>query len=147
MSTTTETIEELSTETKEDIKERVKEIENGILNKINLYNDTIKDYDNKYSIFKEYESRGFLISQQLITAMKTGRNAAKIEAELNDVLAKVDLSRADTMESQKTALTTLQSLYKEHVDYLAQVIKGLTIRCEKLEGTHESSRSDNVFAS
>jgi len=125
-----------------ELKEKIKDIENGIMEQINVYNENIKDYNAKYETYKDRESHGFLTSQKMINAIKAGKDYSKIDTELIELNNNIDFARIDVMSAQKKALMSLQNLYKEHVDYLVQVIKGLQIRCENLEANNE--RSDNI---
>lgn len=125
--------EELTQSEIEEMKEKVKKIESSIVSKINQFNENMKDLDKKNEIFKKNETHGFLISQKLLNAIKSKKDVLKIEIELSESINKIDFMRADAMDAQKVSLTSLQELYKEHVEYLTQVINGLNIRCKNLE--------------
>ena len=141
-------IEDVTHDSKEEFATKIKEIENSILKKINAYNDNLQDYTEKYNAFRESESRGFVVSQKLISAIKSKRDTSSLEFALNDIINEVDGAKTDAMEVQKTTLVSLQSLHKEHIEYLTNIISGLKIQCEKLEKglpVKADTRSENIY--
>ena len=125
--------QEMSPEKVEEIKDQIKKIEESILQKINAYNADIKEYEKHYNEFRDLESKGFMISKKIVDALKRKKSIQQYEESFNELLNETNEKRVDVLESQRNCLTQLQVLYKEHTDYLSQVVAGLKNRCEKLE--------------
>lgn len=136
------TLEELTPEAKEEIKNKIKEIEDSILEKINKYNDEIKVAEKEEAQLRTFQNRAYAISERFRKAPRnlsiTERNT--MEADLNDLDTQIQMSLNETLEAKNTALVSLQALYKEHVEYLSQVVSGLKNRCEQLESASMAAR-------
>jgi vacuolar-type H+-ATPase subunit E/Vma4 len=135
-------MEELTTEAKEEIKNKIKKIEENILSQISKYNEEIKLADKLEVKLRSLQTKVYTTSERL---RKTLRNISNSERnELEDALTTLDsevqLSLNETLDAKNTALVSLQHLYKDHVDYLSQIVNGLKTRCENLE-----NRRDNLL--
>jgi vacuolar-type H+-ATPase subunit E/Vma4 len=135
-------MEELTNEAKEEIKNKIKKIEENILSQISKYNDEIKLADKLEVKLRSLQTKVYTTSERL---RKTLRNISNSERnELEDVLITLDsdvqVCLNDTLDAKNTALVSLQHLYKDHVDYLSQIVNGLKTRCENLE-----NRRDNLL--
>jgi chromosome segregation ATPase len=113
-----------------DAKEQVKKIEDEILQKINKYNDEIKLAEVEEGKLNKLQSKAYLLSEKqrksVGDADEIVSELAVLDTEIKEVLYKV-------LEAKHSALVTIQSLYKEHVEYLSNVAKGLKTKCDSLE--------------
>lgn len=130
-------IEEVSSEMENDLKEQVKQIESGILEKIKSYQDNLKAHDDKYNQLRKLESKGYLLLQQVVLGMKKNKDISELEEKLHDVNMKIDEAKIDLIESQRSTLAILQILYRDHVEYLSNVTNGLKAKCDKLENNRK----------
>ncbi len=132
------TIEDLTPEAEEEIKDQIKKIEDGILEKIKKYNEDVKLAEIEENNLRALQNRAYIVSEQFRKASRTSAKSNsqildKLEAELNELDTKIQGGLNETLSAKTTALVSLQGLYTEHVDYLAKVANGLKQRCDKLQ--------------
>jgi hypothetical protein len=128
-------VEELSPESREEIKNKIREFENNILSQINKYNEEIKTAEKNESNLRNLQNNAYSTSKRLRNALRSLTIAERdnLESHLNTLDSEIQLSLSETLNSKNVALTTLQHLYRDHIDYLSQIINGLKTRCEMLE--------------
>jgi uncharacterized coiled-coil DUF342 family protein len=137
--------DEITPEMQKEIVERVKQFESKIVEKLNSYRDQLKEYEEVDNRFRKTESKAYALSQRLVYALKRGQDCSDIERELSGLVNQVDESRLDTIESLRSAFTTLQSLYQDHTQYLIGIAQDLKQQNSKLESTQQ--KKDSVFIS
>lgn len=116
-----------------EVKDQVKKIEEGIVQKINKYNEEIKASELEESKLHKLQSKAYLISEKYRKLRGEPETLSELEAELGVLETDINSALTSVAESKHVALVTLQSLYKEHIEYLSNVAKGLKTRCDSLE--------------
>ena len=120
-----------------NLNEQIKQIENKILYKIEKYNQEINAAEVEENKLRVLQSKAYILSERQRKAKdKSGSNSSallNLENQLNALSLDIQSSLNDTLEAKSTALVSMQSLYREHVGYLSDVINGLKLRCDKLE--------------
>jgi hypothetical protein len=136
-------LQELSENNTEELQEKIKEVENNILNKIKKYNEEIKVAEKEENELRTLQNKAYKVSELFRKALRLnqGIDLSSLENQLTDLDTQIQSVLENTLNSKSTALVTLQSLYKEHVEYLSSVANGFKTRCEKLESLQ---RSDNI---
>jgi hypothetical protein len=142
-------IEELTPEAKEELMDKIKKIEERIVANVEKYNEQIKAAESEQTALHSLQTKAYLVSERYRKASRTkGTDTADIESELNELDTKIQCALNETLEAKNTALVLLQSLYKEHVEYLSQIANGLKNRCDELQKAQSSSatsgRPDNL---
>jgi hypothetical protein len=119
----------------DEVKEQIKKVEDGIVAQITKYNDEIKAAEIEEGKLQKLQTRAYLVSEKYRKSLrsKDTEATAELESELSDIDSNINGALNNTLEATHTALVTLQALYKDHVDYLSKVAKGLKERCEALE--------------
>ncbi len=137
--------EEITPEMQREIVERVKQFETKIVERLNLYRDQLKEYEDVDTRFRKTESKAYVLSQRLVSALKRGHDYSEIERELATLTHSVDEYRINTIESLRTVLSTLQGLYQDHTQYLIGIVGDLKQQNTKLESVQQ--KKDNIFIS
>lgn len=149
-------IEELvpqSADNREELKSKIKEIEDKIVSEINKFNSELQESNSENNKLRLMQNKAYQLSEKLRKSLKKKLDIAEEqEAELDDLSNKINVVTQNTLELTNTSFTTLQSLYKMHVEYLAQVINGLNMRCKQLENevknfqdpNNKNARDDNL---
>jgi len=114
----------------QDAKDQVKKIEEDILQKINKYNDEIKAAEVEEGKLNKLQSKAYLLSEK---QRKSVGDSDEITSELSVLDTEIKEVMYGVLEAKHSALVTIQSLYKEHVEYLSNVAKGLKTKCDSLE--------------
>jgi hypothetical protein len=156
MSNRAEENKELTAEAKEEIKEQIKKIEDGIVAKIEKYNDEIKLAEGEEAKLRTLQNRAYIVSEQFRKAsrLKNVADLTTLESELNELDTSIQSGLNETLSAKNAALVSLQTLYRDHVEYLSKVANGLKQRFEEQEANkpvivetlknERISRSDNV---
>lgn len=127
-----EEVPDLSSNTPET-KEQIKKIEESIVQKINKYNDEIKLSETEEAKVHKLQSKAYLLSEKYRKLRGEPEALSEIESELGVLETEINSALTSLAESKHVALVTLQSLYKEHVEYLSNVAKGLKSKNDELE--------------
>lgn len=142
---------DMSEEEREKLREQIKKVEDGILEKINTYNRDLKDYVASYEEFRTIESKALNVSNKIFIALKSKKSFQDLEKKYEEYVDQVNEKRASVFDTQRDLFTQLQVLYKEHTDYLSQIANGLKNRCDQLteqlknvESHEKPDRTDNV---
>jgi chromosome segregation ATPase len=142
-------MEELTPEAKEEIRNKIKQIEESILSQISKYNEEIKFADKAESKLRGLQTKAYTTSERLRKALRSLSNVERnqLEDDLTELDTEVQSSLNETLDAKNTALVSLQHLYKDHVEYLSQIVTGLKARCENLENRSNSSneRLNNIL--
>lgn len=144
MTSTQGQIEDVSDVRQDELKDQIKQIEDGILEQIKKYNSEIKSSEDEEKKLRQLQDRAYRISSQFrkATRVKGPVDLGALEADLNELDTQVQAALSEVLDLKNTALLSLQKLYTEHVDYLIKVANGLKQRCDQLQGS--SSSSDNT---
>ena len=86
MSTAVSTIEDLTPEVKEEIKDQIKKIEDNILAKIEKYNEEIKFAETEEGKLRILQSKAYLASERYRKSKRTNEaDLSLLEVQLNEL--------------------------------------------------------------
>jgi hypothetical protein len=134
----------------EEVKEHIKKIEDGIKEKIDKFNNEVKDIDIEENNYRSYQSQAYIYLRHHKKLIDENRKVPEeILNKIDDLEIKIQLSQDKLLADKGTALVSLNNLYKEHVDYLAKIANGLREQCERLQPTSTipidtATRADNI---
>ena len=106
-------LQELSENNTEELQEKIKDVENNILNKIKKYNEEIKVAEKEENELRTLQNKAYKVSELFRKALKLnqGIDLSSLENQLTDLDTQIQSVLENTLNSKTTALVTLQSLY------------------------------------